>query len=63
MSLLSQAVPSSEPSVNTSQCHTLCYAIVLPGRRSVFQAGFRPAQSRPSGLGAPILMFSLLESG
>ena len=27
---------------------TLCYAIVLPGRKSVFRAGFRPDSSRES---------------
>ena len=52
---------------------TLCYAIVLPGRKSGFRAGFRPDSSRgnlkigpPAGLrpaGGPILMLSRLESG
>ena len=34
--------------------HTLCYAIVLPGRKSVFRAGFRPDSSRESlNIGPP----------
>ncbi len=52
---------------------TLCYAITLPGRKSGFQARFRPDSSReglkcdpPAGLrpvGVPILMPSRLGSG
>ncbi len=51
----------------------LCYAIMLPGRKSNFRAGFRPDSKResvkigpPGGLrpgGGQILMFSRLESG
>ena len=53
--------------------HTLGYAIVLPGRKSGFRAGFRLDSNRenikigpPAGLRpaeGPILMFSRLESG
>ena len=53
--------------------YNLCYAIVLPGRKSVFRAGFRPESSResfkigPPGplrpAGGPILTLSRLESG
>ncbi len=46
---------------------TLCYAMVLPGRKSGFRAAFRPDSSRETaGLrpaGGPILRFSRLESG
>ncbi len=52
--------------------NTLCYAIMLPGRKSGFRAGFRPDYNRenlkigsPAGLrpaGGPILGFSQLES-
>ena len=51
----------------------LCYAIVLPGRKSSFRAGFRPDSSResidigpPAGFrpaGGPIFGLSRLESG
>ena len=53
--------------------HTLCYAIVLPGRKSGFRAGFRPDSIRESieispsagrrPAGGLILMLSRLESG
>ncbi len=52
---------------------TLCYATVLPGRKSGFWAGFRPDSRRESIkigplagrrlAGGPILMFSRLDSG
>ncbi len=47
---------------------TVCYAIVLSGRKSGFRAGFRPDSSRESlkigpPAGGPILRLSQLESG
>ncbi len=52
---------------------TLCYAIMLQGRKSGFRAGFRPDSNRenikigpPADLrpaGVPILRLSRLESG
>ncbi len=55
------------------QLVTLCYAIVLPGWKSCFRAGFRPDSNRENmkivpaaGLrpgGGPILRVSRLESG
>ncbi len=57
----------------THKTCTLCYAIVLPGRKSGFRAGCRPETSRenieigpPVGrrpAGGPISMFSQSESG
>ncbi len=51
----------------------LGYAIVLPGRKSSYRAGFRPDHSRetfkigpptgPRPAGGPIVRFSRLESG
>ncbi len=45
--------------------HTLCYAIVLPGRKSGFRTGFGPDSSRKTYNSAlrPILRLSLTESG
>ena len=53
------AEPSTDRQLNetnTSQglVNTLCYAIVLPGRKSVFRVGFRLDSSRESfNIGSP----------
>ncbi len=60
------------PNISTIGSPRLCYAIVLPGRKSGFRAGCRPDSSPESiKIGPPasrrpgggILMFSRLESG
>ncbi len=40
--------PRSQEAAGTQNQRTLCYTIVLPGRKSVFRAGFRPDSSRES---------------
>jgi hypothetical protein len=39
--------------VKTFGAYTLCYAIVLPGRKSGFRARFRPGPSRERKIGPP----------
>ena len=72
---LYKALPKalSEPYTNQSNTTTPCYAIVLPGRRSGFQAGSQADYNNknikigpPAGLwpaGGPMSKISRLESG
>jgi hypothetical protein len=49
--------------VTSSQLTTICHAIVLPIRKGVFGAGFRPDSDCDRPAGVPILRLSRLESG
>ncbi len=39
------AAPATE--WDSEEENAFCYAIMLPGRKTVFRAGFRPAEIRP----------------